>query len=66
MSYQYKGANPQKVTTKRTEWGGRGRGCGTPAGYAAHIRDNTEKCEPCRQAHADYRHALRNKRKATA
>lgn len=27
--------------------------CGTPAGYQSHVVDGSEKCAPCRQAHAD-------------
>ena len=28
--------------------------CGTNAGYAKHIRNNTEKCNLCKAAHSDY------------
>lgn len=27
--------------------------CGTPYGYAKHVKERTEKCEPCRRAHAE-------------
>jgi len=27
--------------------------CGTDAGYRKHVREKTEKCGPCRRAHAD-------------
>lgn len=27
--------------------------CGTAADYAKHVREKTEKCAPCRRAHAD-------------
>jgi hypothetical protein len=33
--------------------------CGTNAGYRKHIRDKTEICGPCRQAHADADNRLR-------
>ena len=28
--------------------------CGTNAGYAKHIRDNTQKCNQCKEAHSIY------------
>jgi hypothetical protein len=34
--------------------------CGTPSGYSRHVRERTEKCGPCKAAHAanmkKYRH----------
>jgi len=37
--------------------------CGTRSGYQKHVRDRTEKCRPCRDAHAangrNYREATR-------
>lgn len=36
--------------------------CGTSPGYQAHVQDGTQKCAPCRRAHADQRADYRRRR----
>lgn len=38
--------------------------CGTEKGYQRHRHDGSEKCKPCRIAHAAHNKALANKKKA--
>lgn len=60
MAYQYKGAkfvedDSPTITT----------GCGTYAGYRAHLRNSELSCEDCRAAVRVYRRELSEKRRTT-
>lgn len=65
MSYQYKGkfhdidprldsAGPELVTYPN---------CGTEAGYRRHLKEGTLSCQPCRDRHASYTRAYRERLK---